>query len=109
QIILPPGGNSLIVLNGSTVRIEWSIDGSVSSGNIIFRSWVFIRSGKTERLGEISGAGKITITTKLYEVDIKEPATLILKNVNGSYNGKYTFTLLSPGNSISEVDVVIAG
>ncbi|CAB4044487.1 muscle, skeletal receptor tyrosine kinase-like, partial, partial [Paramuricea clavata] len=76
----------------------------------ISRTWCFksSASGKDVILGKISRAGDITIVTRLYEVEIEEPATLVLKNVNGSYNGTYVFTLLSPGPSTYEVAVFIA-
>ena len=111
QIILPPGGNSFIILDGSTAKIKWSLDPTVDPTAIIFRSWTFKsrRGGKEKFLGSISGAGKITIATKSYEVGIKNPATLLLKNVNASYDGTYVFSLLSPGLSSSKVDVIIAG
>ena len=101
----------MTILNGSTAKIEWSLDPTVDPAAIVIRTWTFknSRGGKLEPLGSISQAGDITVSTKLYEVEIKPPATLVLKNVNASYDGKYVFTLLSPGPSKSEVDVIIAG
>ena len=111
QIILPPGGNSLTILNGSTAKIEWSLDPTVNLAAILLRSWTFksSRGGKDDFLGSISQPGDITISTKLYEVEIEKPATLVLKNVNASYDGTYEFALLAPGTSVSEVVVVIPG
>ena len=101
----------MIFLKEPTVRIKWSLDFVLSTN--INRTWSFksSASGKDEILGEISRAGDITIVTRLYEVEIEKPATLVLKNVNGSYNGTYKFTLY-PGlhdPSISEVVVFVAG
>ena len=91
-------------------KIEWSIESSVSTSSILFRSWTFTSSGVTpESLAQIRADDKAIISTKLYEVDIEKPATLVLKNVNGSYNGTYRFTLLSPDPSTSDVFVFIAG
>jgi hypothetical protein len=111
KIYLPPGGNSLTFLKEPTVKIKWSLDPVLSTN--ISRSWSFKSraSGKDETLGEVSRAGDITIVTRLYEVDIEKPATLVLKNVDERYNGEYKFTLYPglPGPSISEVVVFIAG
>ena len=97
-------------LDGSTAKIKWSLDPSLSTASM-YRSWTFISShdGKGETLADITRVGEIVIITKLYEVDIEKPATLVLKNVNGSYNGTYVFHLLSPSLSSSEVHVFIAG
>ena len=110
QIILPPHGNRLILSNDSMAKIEWSLEPSLSTSSIVFRSWTFSSSGGTsESLAQINANDPAIINTKLYEVDIEKPATLVLKNVNGSYNGTYTFTLLSPKSSTSDVFVFITG
>ena len=110
KIYLPPGGNSLTFLKEPTVKIKWSLDRILSTS--ISRSWSFKSraSGKDEILGKVSRTGDITIITRLYEVDIEKPATLVLKNVDERYNGAYKFTLYPglPGPSISEVVVFIA-
>ena len=99
------------VLSGSTKKIEWALYPRTPYPTNMYRSWTFksSRGGKDEFLGEISRSGRIKIFTKLYEVDIKSPATLVLKNVNGSYNGTYEFTLESYSTVISKVEVFIAG
>ena len=111
QIILPPGGKRLIFSNGSIAKIEWSMEPSLSTSSIVFRSWTFTNStgGTAESLAQIKADDEDIISTKLYEVDIEKPATLVLKNVNESYNGTYRFTLLSPSSSTSDVVVFIAG
>ena len=111
QIILPPGGKRLIFSNQSMAKIEWSIEPTLSTSSIVYRSWTFTSSNgeKAESLAQITANDQVMINTKLYDVDIEKPATLVLKNVNGSYNGTYTFTLLSPNPSTSDVVVFIAG
>ena len=98
-------------LEEPTVKIKWSLDPVLFTN--ISRSWSFksSASGKDEILGKVSRAGDITIVTRLYEVEIEKPATLVLKNVNGSYNGTYKFTLYPglPDLSISEVVVFVTG
>ena len=73
---------------------------------VIFRS---SSDGKDTFLARINDDDPPEILTKLYEIDIEKPATLVLKNVNESYDGTYEFTLASPRTSTSEVVVVIAG
>ena len=101
----------MTLLNESMAKIEWSIEPSLSNSSIVFRSWSFISSdGTAALLARIGSDNKVVINTKLYEVDIEKPATLVLKNVNGSYNGTYQFTLTTTaGVSASEVVVFVAG
>ena len=110
NIIPPSAGNILIFSNGSTAKIKWSLDLSLSSVKI-HRFWNFrnSRDGKAVALADITRVGKTDIITKLYTVDVEKPATLVLKNVNGSYNGTYTFYILSPRLTSSQVHVFIAG
>ena len=111
QIIPPRGRNRLVLANKSIAKIDWSLGPSISIESIIFRSWTFTQSGGDNEtfLASINNVGQAMISTNLYEVDIEKPATLVLKNVNASYNGTYEFTLLAPGNSVSKVVVFIAG
>ena len=45
-----------------------------------------------------------------YRVDIEDSATLVLKNVDERYNGKYSFTVeLFVGGGSAEVKLFIAG
>ena len=111
QIILPPGGERLIFSNESIAKIEWSLEPSLSLASIVFRSWYFIRSGEAPKLlATINMDKQVMINTKLYEVDVEKPATLVLKNVNESYNGTYQFALsTTTGLHTSEVVVLVAG
>ena len=96
----------MVLLSGSTAKIEWSL--GRSTGNVFFRAWSFISNSgkKSEVLAQISGEnGDVVIDTKLYEVDVIRPATLVLKNVNESYDGTYVFTAITAGTSISQVTV----
>jgi hypothetical protein len=107
QIISPPDGSELFVLNGSNVRIEWSLQDGLT---INYRSWTFKRnSGADVFLGSISRTGTIDIATKLYDVDIEKPATLVLNNVNASYEGRYEFNLITTGPTIYSVLVIVPG
>ena len=107
QIISPPDGSELFVLNGSNVRIEWSLQDGLT---INYRSWTFKRNSSADVfLGSISRTGKIDIATKLYDVDIEKPATLVLNNVNASYEGRYEFNLITTGPTIYSVLVIVPG
>ena len=101
----------MIFSNEPIAKIKWSLDGNLPTTSIRFRSWSFKSSsgGKEKSLAQISGDDPSQILTKLYEIDIEKPATLVLKNVNESYDGTYEFTLISSGTNISEVVVFIAG
>ena len=101
----------MVLANKSIAKIDWSLGPSISIESILFRSWSFTKSGSDndELLASISNDGPAMISTNLYEVDIEKPTTLVLKNVNASYNGTYELTLLAPGSSVSEVVVFIAG
>lgn len=59
----------------------------------------------------ISGSAKIQVyNSSLPEVNIELPATLILKSLDESHNGKYEFALISSGGFESaSIYVFIAG
>ena len=98
----------MILSNESIAKIEWSLDSSLPTRSL--RSWSFKSSGGNDvQLARIVDDGPSQIFTKLYDVSIEKPATLVLKNVNGSYNGTYKFTLTLTDTSTSEVAVFIAG
>ena len=74
------------------------------------RDWAFKSSDSSiyEALAEITndGAPKI-LAKKLLGVKILKPATLVLKNVNQSYNGSYQFALKLHRSFTSDVTVFI--
>ena len=77
------------------------------------RSWFFTSSDGSfvdERLAVIIFDGQPQIdNTGLSGVSIVKPATLLLKNVNQTYNGTYRFDLSGRGGSgSSQVVVIIA-
>ena len=93
---------------GSTNKIMWSFDNDITEFSS--RTWTFTPSdgGSQVGLAIIIGHGDVAKSTTLYDVAVEKPATLVLKNVNLTYNGTYQFSL-SPGASASEVVVYIAG
>ena len=107
QINLPPGGKIQTFLKGSTVRLKWNY---TSTSTVRLRYWTFTSSdGKFSdiTLAEISRDKDPTIETKELNVKVEKPATLILNNVNITYNGTYQFYLTPLG--VSTVNVFIAG
>ena len=98
-------------LNGSTANITWSFDDEISK--VSFRAWYFTSSDGSisgEILGSIVGDGNFVPSQAsiLSGVTIVKPASLILENVNQTYNGTYRFDLTAPVGGRSEVGVFIA-
>ena len=97
-------------LPGSTANITWSFKNTLS--DVFDRIWVF-----TSTDGSFNGKPLARIIDneepRIYEsglsgVAIVKPATLILKNVNQTYNGTYRFSLVSYKSGESYVVVFIA-
>ena len=108
KIIPPSDGTSLTFTAGSTEKIVWSFTDDITTFST--RTWIFTPSNGQSRVGlaKIDGDGDVQIFTTLFEVAVEKPATLVLKNVNLTYNGTYHFSLI-PDASPSEVVVYIAG
>ena len=98
----------MILLPGSTARIVWSFTDALKRYST--RTWTFTPSDGQPEVGlaKIIGDGDVEILTTSYQVAIEKPATLVLKNVNLTYNGTYRFSL-SPHAGPSDIVVFIAG
>ena len=112
QITSPPDGTNITVLPGSTVNITWSFNDDVSQ--VSARGWYFTSSNSSinwKRLASIIDDGKPRIDNSgLSGVSIIKPATLLLKNVNQTYDGTYRFVFSAIANfGTSDVVVFIAG
>ena len=98
----------MIVSSGSTVNITWSFRDDVAQVNA--RGWYFTRSDSSidwKLLASIIDDKNPTIRDSgLCGVSIEKPATLLLKNVNQTYGGRYRF-VLSAFLSYSRSDVVV--
>ena len=93
------------------MNITWSFNDDVSQ--VIARVWYFTSSEGSfvdERLAMIIDDENPRIfNSGLSGVSIVKPATLLLKNVNQTYNGTYRFDLSARGGSgSSQVVVIIA-
>ena len=107
--IRPPSGTKMIFLNGTTARIKWSL---INVTDIEYRKWSFTSSdGKivSENLATISNDNTLVIQTRLLNVTVEPPSTLVLNNVNKTYDGTYEFALLAKPNGLVNVVVFIAG
>ena len=90
KICLPPGGPNLTFISGSTAKIKWSFDVNISHVN--GRIWYFEGSGRKMEIATIiKDQDSIIRPSPLFWVSIEKPATLVLKNVNQSFTGTYTF------------------
>ena len=107
KIFPPSNGTGVTIIPGSTEKIVWSFDDDIKSFTI--RTWTFTPSDGRPQVGlaRIQGDGDVQILNTSYEFAVEKPATLLLENVNLTYNGTYEFSLL-PGPRPSEVMVYIA-
>ena len=114
QIKPPTNGTKLIFLPGTNGTIDWSL--TVAISQIQVRTWLFnsrdgSRTGQLTRIVDDMDPGSKDISL-IPRFEIEKPATLILMNVDQTYNGMYTFTVLKKGVTtadMSEVTVYIAG
>ena len=93
------------------MNIKWSFNDDVSQ--VLSRVWSFTSSDGSfvnKRLAVIIFDGQPQIEDSgLSGVSIVKPATLLLKNVNQTYNGTYRFDLSGrDGSGSSQVVVIIA-
>ena len=81
----------MTVLPGSTAKITWSFNDDVSQ--VISRAWYFTSSDGSfvgKRLARIIDDENPQIfNSGLSGVSIVKPATLLLKNVNQTYDGTF--------------------
>jgi hypothetical protein len=108
EITSPRDGEKDLFLSGETAKIKWEIDDLISA--VQFRIWSYKSSeGATaHRLARIFDDGSTDRGTKLFNFTIERPSTLVLNNVNQSYNGIYQFAYTASATFISEVVVSIA-
>ena len=111
KINLPLSGNSLVVLPGSTVSINWTYTDDPAKTTL---EWYFTPGdGSSQQLLAIKyPGGKAQLeNSSLTRVTIEDPATLVLTNVDRNYNGTYILVLKVIGvriNDDSEAVVSIA-
>ncbi len=84
----------------------WSYDDVIHVFTRRTWSYVYSNSRTPKVLAFLDGENDLKIQPTLFEVAVEKPATLVLKNVNETYNGKYQFSL-SPSNGVTTSDVVV--
>ena len=101
----------IVVLPGQNARLDWTFVGDPSRATLV---WYFTRRGagfKEEQIAVKFRSNNAIITnSSLPRVSVENPATLVLKNVDARYNGKYRLAVLV-GVVLSEssVELFIAG
>ena len=92
MITSPPEKTKYTFLPGRTAKITWKYDDVTG---VEYRSWTLKKysNGPAKALASISNNETAQKRTTLYDFGIQKPATLLLRNVNQSYNGIYSFTL----------------
>ena len=100
----------IVVLPGSTARLEWTFKGDKTRATLF---WYFTKRGASNEqdLAIKSRTQDATIyNSSLPRVAIENIATLVLKNVDERYNGKYRLNVaLAGAGGDAEVDFFIAG
>ena len=103
----------MIFAPGSNARIQWTFS-TTKKNQLKTRTWYFTSTDGTfneDPIAEIHGIKKPRIfNSGLTGVSVEGNATLVLKNVNQSYDGTYLFILTAgPSTGRSPVIVIIAG
>jgi hypothetical protein len=100
----------IVVLPGSTAKLKWSFVGNPARASLL---WYFTRRGgsKAEELAiKYRTMDVLIANSSLPGVAIETPATLVLKNVDERYNGKYYFNVVvSGGGGEVAVEVFVLG
>ena len=98
----------MTVLPNSTVNITWTFDDEVMK--LASRVWSFTNSDSvSKRVARIiDDDDPKDFDSGLSGVSIVKPATLLLKNVNQTYDGTYRFILVEDDADRSDVVVFIA-
>ena len=94
---------------GSTEEIAWNFTDDITK--LSRRIWIFTPSDGRQQVGlaRFEGDGNVEILTTSCDITAEKPATLVLKNVNLTYNGTYEFSLSPNGGGSFKVIVYIAG
>ena len=100
----------MTLLSGSTAKIEWTFDDKIT--DVIFRVWSFTSTDgtfKSRTLATIRRNDSAITRTNFPVVEVEKSGTLVLKNVDRRYDGKYKFSVTADFYSESEVVVIIIG
>ena len=110
QVSPPMSKNEIVVLPGSTARLNWTFVGEPADAIL---AWYFTGVNLTERRIAVKiGTGvSTTFKSTLPGFKIENPATLVFDKVNGSYNGKYRLNVQITGGTSGDsvIDFFVAG
>ena len=112
KVFLPDHGDTFVVLPGENVTIAWKIDPTIPVSDLKVREWQF-DPGNIE-LAEIINDQNVTIKPgNIFSawIDVIKPSTLVLRNVDKRFSGKYTFRIRVGATlqlHTSEVEVFVA-
>ena len=100
---------TFVVLPGEYLQIKWKISG-INISNLLLRQWLIVPQNFL--VAQIVYDGRLEIGTDQIasKVDVIRPSTLVLKNIDRRFNGRYKF-LISDGTNQAEsyVSVFVAG
>ena len=110
----PSFGNTTCVSKGQQVTLSWKFSYNIS--NISFRIWSFRKNSTSflQQLYYITGDGDpISVGAhSSTNIEVRKPATLVIKNPNIDHNGTYQFDMILAVNDKpkpSNVLVIIKG
>ena len=105
--VIPPSNKNVIVLPGSTARLNWIFAGDISRA-VLF--WYFARKGGSEEEIAIKYPNQpVEISnSSLPGVAIESPLALVLKNVDESYSLKYRLNIAVAGGGDADVELLVA-
>ena len=92
---------------GSSYDITWIYNVTISAWR-----WSFTPRGSSspQQLARFNDSGNILqYLSRPFAFEVFKPGTLWLNNVNQSYNGEFTFRIITPRTPPSKVNVYIAG
>ncbi|XP_046858267.1 carcinoembryonic antigen-related cell adhesion molecule 5-like isoform X1 [Xenia sp. Carnegie-2017] len=107
-ITSPPDGQRFVFLPGSSHNITWTLN---VTGNINAWLWSFTPRGSSspQQIAYIfSNSDLPQYYTSPSTFEVFKPGTLWLKNINESYNGEFTFRIITTPCTSSKVNVYIA-
>ena len=107
----PLNKTEIVVLSGVNATLNWTF---VGDPLLATRTWYFTRRSAVSNEEEIAYKRRTDnvdiLNSSLPRVEVEDPATLVLRNVDKRYNGKYRLIVaVINGGGESSVEFFIAG
>ena len=111
QVYPPLNKTEIVVLSGVNATLNWTF---VGDPLLATRTWYFTRRSPGSKEEEIAYKRRTDnadiLSSSLPRIEMEDPATLVLRNVDKRYNGKYRLLVaVSEGGGQSSVEFFIAG